>query len=469
MNEPLSDTLLSRVSNLITRRTALYFPRKRWGDLQRMLQQAAPEFGFSNEAAFAEWLLATHLSSGELETLASHITISETYFWREPRAFKVLEENILPSLIAKRRAGARHLNLWSAGCASGEEPYSLAMAIRRALPLNNGWRVKILGTDINTQSLRRARGGVYGAWSFRNAPAWLNRDYCQPVSGRKFGLSTQIREMVSFAYLNLAEDVYPSPMNSTMAMDIIFCRNVLMYFSPEAARRVIRGLYNCLVDGGWLAVSAIELSQQAFGQFTPVQMAGATFYRKQRKEAKPAPPGVPASDDLFPAFGAIPPPLPAGEPGDSSAAPEQAAASLPAPEPATPATPPALEVRALADRGELDKALAMCEKALAADKLEPELHYLRAVILQERNQLDDAMDSLRRALYLDPDLFIAHFAMGNLLLRQGNLQAAKRCFANVLGLLESRPREEVLPQVEGLTAGRFREITLATIRAGGLA
>ena len=140
----------------------------------------------------------------------------------------------------------------------------------------------------------------------------------------------------------------------------------------------------------------------------------------------------------------------------------------PEPEPQGPEQP-ALEVRALADQGDLDRALAACQKALTVDKLNPELHYLRATILQEQNQIAEAMESLRRALYLDPDFLIAHFAMGNLMLRQGKRQAAKRSFANVLGLLDARPQEEILRQVEGLTAGRFKEITLATIQAGGLA
>ena len=464
MNKPLSDTLLSRVSRLITHRTALYFPQKRWNDLRQRLGSAAREFGFSDQTAFGEWLLSTPLSGSQLEILASHLTIAETYFWRDKQVFKALEEDILPTLITQRRNGGRHLHLWSAGCASGEEPYSLAMALHRALPIKKGWNIKIVGTDINTHILRKARAGIYGPWSFRNSPPWLQKDYCTPLPGAKFELSPQIRELVSFAYLNLAEDVYPSLMNSTMAMDVIFCRNVLMYFSPEAARRVIQGLHCCLVEGGWLAVSATELSQRTFSQFTPVQMAGTTIYRKQSRAAKARAPAEP-----FSAFTLPPTPLAsAGEPIKPLSAAKQTAASSPPPKPAEPSSP-AQEVRALADQGALDLALKVCEKALAMNKLDPELHYLRASILQEQNQLDDAMASLRHALFLDPNLMIIHFAMGNLMLRQGNRQEAKRSFTNVLGLLDARPQEELLAHGEGLTVGRFKEITLATIQAGGLA
>ena len=464
MNKPLSDTLISRVNRLITRRTALYFPPKRWNDLRQRLGSAAREFGFSDQTAFGEWLLSTPLSGSQLEILASYLTIAETYFWRDKQVFKALEEDILPTLITQRRKGSRHLNLWSAGCASGEEPYSLAMALHRALPIKKGWNIKIVGTDINTQILRKARAGIYGPWSFRNSPPWLQKDYCTPLPGAKFELSPQIRELVSFAYLNLAEDVYPSLMNSTMAMDVIFCRNVLMYFSPEAARRVIQGLHCCLVEGGWLAVSATELSHRTFSQFTPVQIAGTTIYRKQSRAAKAQAPAEP-----FSAFTLPPTPLAsAGEPTKPLSAPKQTAASSPPPKPAEPSSP-AQEVRALADQGALDLALKVCEKALAMNKLDPELHYLRASILQEQNQLDDAMASLRHALFLDPNFMIIHFAMGNLMLRQGNRQEAKRSFTNVLGLLDARPQEELLAHGEGLTVGRFKEITLATIQAGGLA
>ncbi len=469
INGPLAESLLSRLSDFIASRTALHFPPKRWGDLQRKLGPAAREFGFSDQAAFVQWLLSTPLSKGHLETLASHLTISETYFWREPHSFAALEEEILPGLIAKRQNGARRLHLWSAGCASGEEPYSLAMALQRALPMQQGWQIKLLGTDINPRVLRRARDGVYGPWSLRNAPAWLKQDYLRPLPGKKFKIRRKIRDMVSFAYLNLAEDVYPTPLNSTTAMDVIFCRNVLMYFSPEAARRVIQRLHACLVEGGWLVVSAPELSQKAFDRFATVRINGATIYRKQSTPARPKAAKAPAPAESPPVFAPPPPPsLPLVKAGKAAPAPAPSAAGPLAPEPEAPRSP-AHRVRAMADQGNLEQALEACEEALAADKLDAELHYLRATILQELDRLDEAVQSLRRALYLEPDMMIAHFALGNLLLRRGERQAAKRSFANVLGLLDARPPEEVLPQIEGLTAGRFKEITLATIQAGGLA
>jgi chemotaxis protein methyltransferase CheR len=134
-------------------------------------------------------------------------------------------------------------------------------------------------------------------------------------------------------------------------------------------------------------------------------------------------------------------------------------------------TPPSkvLSIRALADQGKLPEALALCEEALASDKLDTGLHYLRAIILQELDRMEEAGASLKRTLYLDPDFMLAHFALGNLALRQGGGRAAKKHFENALVLLNACREEDILPESEGLTAGRFREIINATIETGALA
>ena len=498
MNKGLSDTSLSQLSEFIARKTALHFPPERWGDLQRRISPAAKEFGYSDEEAFVQWLVSSPLSSGHIEILASHLTIPETYFWRESQVFQALEEQILPGLIDARQNGERRLRIWSAGCATGEEPYSIAIALRRALPAREGWQVNILATDINPRILRRAQVGVYSQWSFRNTPAWLKRDYFQVTGEGRLKIRPKIRDGVTFAYLNLAEDVYPTVLNFTNAMDIIFCRNVLMYFMPERARRVVDNFYRCLLDGGWLMVGGCELSAQTFSQFRSVHFPGATIYRKEAGGTRPAsslglaeiPPPVAVAAPLWQAAPSTPwpaqPPrgsVPESMPTPSPHPPASSASDKALQSPAPGSQPPALArsqdredseanaatIRVLANQGHLGAALALCEKAIAADKLDPTLHYLRATILQEQNLAEEAIASLRRALYLEPNLMIAHFALGNLMLRQENPEAAKKYFANVMGLLGDCDQEDILPEAEGLTVGRFREIIQATIQAGGLA
>lgn len=477
--QSIPDALLLRLSEYLTAKIGLHFTKKRWNELHQKMTAAMKDYGFENVGEFIEWLLSSSPTQKQIEILASHLTISETYFWREPQGFEALVEQILPKLIRAREKGERRLRIWSAGCASGEEPYSIAIALRSLLPVPEDWRITILATDINPGILRRAKAGVYGQWSFRSLPKRLKEEYFRCKEDDRFEILPEIRKMVTFAYLNLVEDLYPLPMNNTNAMDIIFCRNVLMYFTPERAVQVGQRLYNSLVDGGWLMVGAGELSQFTFPQFASVHFPGAIVYRKETGKSRPS--------EVFRLDGiSSPPPLRGSTriPVVESTSPKQATsiealdrfvsgldAAMPdnkrEGEEAT--CDITLKIRALADQGRLAEALSACDKAIAADKLDPEIHYLRAVILQEQNMEGEAIAALKLALYLDPKFMPAHFAIGNLMLRRGNERAAKKSFENVLALLSACRAEDILSEFEGLTAGRCREIINATIRIGASA
>lgn len=494
MPPEISRETMARLSEYLKRQMGLYFPGNRWDELQKKIAQAMKDFNYRDLNGFIEWLVSSPRNRQEIEMLASHLTISETYFWREPRVFEALEKQILPELIRVREKDDRRLRIWSAGCASGEEPYSIAIALRRALPVPEDWRITILATDINPGILRRATEGVYGQWSFRSLPKWMKEGYFRRKEDGRFEILPEIRKMVTFAYLNLAEDLYPSPLTNTNAMDIIFCRNVLMYFTPERAVQVGQDLYNALVDGGWLVVGASELSHQLFPQFAPVHFPRAIVYRKETGKSRPS--GVFRLDGLSSpnekiqsaiesATGvgkaAAMPPMreSAWGQGVESAVPNQATCRE-APDRSAPGRDAAapdnkrdgeeatcditIQIRALADQGKLAEALSACDKAIGADRLDPGMHYLRATILQELNEHGEAIAALKRCLYLDPNFVPAHFAIGNLMLRRGNARTAKKYFENVLALLSACRAEDILPEFEGLTAGRCREIINATIR-----
>ena len=267
MKPTLPDSVLSQLSQFVAAKTALHFAPERWGELEHKVSAAAKEFGFTGKEEFIQWLVSSSLTSGQLDMLASYLTIHETYFWREPQVFDALLAHVLPALVRSRENNSRCIRIWSAGCASGEEPYSIAIALCRAISVLKDWHITILATDINTCILNKAMAGVYSPWSFRNAPSWLKEGYFHCKVDGSLEILPEIRKMVSFAYLNLAEDIYPSALNNTSAMDIIFCRNVLMYFVSERARQVGQGLYRSIEEGGWLMVGASELSQFLFPQF----------------------------------------------------------------------------------------------------------------------------------------------------------------------------------------------------------
>lgn len=500
----IPDQQLSRLSDCVTAWLGLHFPRNRWRDLQRIMVAAARELNIPDAAACADLLLERRLTREQEELVASHFTIGETYFFREQKSFDALENRILPGLIAARRGRDQRLRIWSAGCSSGEEPYSLAMLLSRLIPDHGEWQITILASDVNTRALAKAAKGVYGEWSFRNLPNWVRQKYFTRNSDGLFELSPAIRRMVSFAVLNLAEDGYPSLATNTSAMDIIFCRNVLMYFESNTQLRVIDGFRRSLVDGGWLAVSPCETSSSFSPGFETVLFPGAVFYRKHRREetvwAAPlhhvALPDLPRSLAGSPAPAHDPGPAPPQLPGRSES--EQDTSSPPDAESrdydealamygrgnyadavdmlsrlvlATAAAggrqplfekAAALLARSLANQGRTAQALEWVERAIAVDKLNAELYYLRATILQEQGEPSRAIASLKQSLYLDQDFVPAHFALGMLHLQMGKKREAGRQLEIARTLLEGHPDDQPLSGSDGMTAARLTEIIAAT-------
>ena len=473
--------MVSELSELIAAQMGLHFPQERWRDLERGVGSAAREFGFPDAESCGRWLLSSPLTRSQVETLASHLTVGETYFFRDIKSFEVLEEHVLPELIRSRQGREKRLRIWSAGCATGEEAYSIAILVSKAIPNWKDWQITILGTDINPRSLQRALKGVYSGWSFRGTSQCIRERYFRGNTEGRLEILPHLKEMVMFSYLNLVEDTYPSLVTNTSAMDVIFCRNLLMYFAPEQAWRVIQNFYRSLVDGGWLLVSPTEASQVIDSLFVAVRFPEAIFYQKETDRSQRA--GALADRPVEQLRVAFELPL------DLLAQPESGVASRAefgkcSPSEAEPATNASREAspspeavaqhavafsedaeataRACANQGQLAAALDWCAKAIAADKLNPGCHYLHATILQEQGSLEEARVSLQRTLYLDPNFVLAHFALGNLALRQRKFREATKHFRNALSLLGAYRQDEILPESEGITAGRLMEIVRST-------
>jgi chemotaxis protein methyltransferase CheR len=338
---------------------------------------------------------------------------------------------------------------------------------------------------------------VYGEWSFRDSPAGFKERYFQQTADGRHAILPEIKKRVTFMTLNLAEDVYPSLATDTNAMDVIFCRNVLMYFAPAQARKALGNLRHALVEDGWLVVSPSEGPQALFSRFTPVNFPGVILYQKGNAKVHTEQPWTlsshyePAETDPPLAFEAplpwIPPTLLAmpteisilalpEEPVQTESAPTplevatsfyqqgcyaEAADTLLASLTANAAPDPqtfSLLTRALANQGQLAGALNWCDRWVAADKLDASGHYLRAVVLQELGDNERAGPSLQRALYLQPDFVLAHFALANFARRRGKNDEADKHFANASHLLRGCQPGDLLPESDGLTAGRLTEI-----------
>lgn len=451
MQSTLPVPLLARLSDLLAVHTGLHFPVNRWGDLERGIAAAAPDFGMADAKACAHHLLSAPLTHREIEILASFLTVGETYFFREKRSFEVLEQHILPALFRAREDNEqRRLRIWSAGCCTGEEPYSIAMILDRLIPNIEAWNITLLATDINPAFLRKAAEGEYNDWSFRSTPDWIRNRYFRHRKNGHYRLDARISKRVTFNYLNLADDVYPSLTNNTNAMDVIFCRNVLMYFSAERARTVIEKLRHALVEGGWLIVSPVETSITLFSGFTSVEFAGVTLYRKDTRAEVPHF----VHREPVPVMDAFAESIPVTSPSPVAIS---NSATIPQ-------TPPSRKARDCANQGQLGEAAEWCHQAINADKLNPAHYYLLSAIQQEQGLRDEAARSLMRALYLDPNFVLAHYALGNLRQAQGRGREALRHFDNALALLQAHSPDEMLPESDGLTAGRIMEI-IASMRS----
>ncbi len=498
MNNSIPDTLFAQFREFVVAQMGLYFPTEHRCDLEYRVGSAAQEFGFEDTESCIQWLMSSPLTKEQTEILASHLTIGETYFFRNNDIFEVLERHVLPELVRSRRGNEQHLRIWSAGCSTGEEPYSIAILLNRSIADLKNWHTTILATDINPHSLQKASEGVYREWSFRSVPSEIKKRYFNETKDGLFEIPPHIKNMVTFSYLNLMEDAYPSFVNNTNAMDIIFCRNVLMYFPEKQRKKVIQQLHRSLVDGGWLIVSASETSQSRFSQFETVTFPQMTFYRKgqhwvgQAEEPEVTVPfSIPqtaADPDLelrpevsLPVqtdssreipdrslnIGREPQLTPYEEAMVLYAETryEEAAEKLAELFSHNESNPDeraiALLTRIRVNQGKLSEALEWCVKAIAADKLNPSLHHLHAAILQEQGQVEEAVLSLRRTIYLDRNFVLAHFALGNLTRQQGKLKESNKHFENALVILRGYQEEEILPESDGVTAGRLSEIIVS--------
>ena len=482
----ISDALLQRLSEYLTVNVGLHFTKKRWNELRQKMTAAMKDFGFDHVEEFMEWLILLSPTQKQIEVLAGHLTVGETYFFRERRAFEILEHSILPDLIDARRRTGKRLRFWSAGCCTGEEPYSIAILLDQLIPDLRDWNITILATDINTNALRKADEGIYSDWSFRDTPPFFKDKYFEKVNGSRYRLLPDIRKMATFSYLNLSEDVYPALQNNTNAMDVIFCRNVLMYFAPEYVNLAAERFYRSLINGGWLIVSPVETSHIYYSLFDMIRFQDSTFYKKDTRKIKP--------DRIIAQYvekEIIPFPLkkvkhrklekplhtaPPDVPGKS-----KQAALTPLEEAAvlhrkgfyqeaenmlgevilnghSSKEALVLYTKILANQGKLEDALHWCEKAVSADKCDPHLHYLLAIILEEQKRGEEAKASLKKTLYLDHNFILAHFALANISLRSGKMAEARKHFGNTTEILSKCKPDEILPESEGITAGRLSEI-----------
>jgi chemotaxis protein methyltransferase CheR len=453
-----ADPFYPRLKALIIERTGMAFYAERDDDLARILGERFAAIGVDDCASYLDRVA----DQAELDALVAELTIGETYFFRYKEQFEALRDLVLPEVIERNRE-RRSIRIWSAGCATGPEPYTVAIILKQRFGhLIEDWDVTVLGTDINRKFLAHARDGVYDDWAFRATPEAV-RNACFERVGKRWRINPEYRSWVKFRYHNLVDDPFPSLAQGIYDVDVILCRNVVIYFTTETFRRIIGRFRESLADEGWLVVGHSELNNELFKAFRPVEAPGAVLYRKT--EAAAEPPADPV--DLFAAPPAPPPSLAALLAESPKPAliepvfPEDAAA---APAVAT-GDSAMIELRRLADQGVWVEVARLARRLLLQEPLDALLHVYNGLALEHARDVAAAIEAMRRAVYLDRGLALAHYHLGRLLREQGDRPGAARSFRNSLRLIEPAAPDAVVPGTEDMAAAELMGLLRLQIEA----
>lgn len=248
---------LLKLRDFLSQAMGLYFSNERLHELETSLIGAVSDLGFNSIDECVVSLLSYPLTQERTRKLASHLTVGETYFFRDQKLFTYLEEDLLPGLMLRSRLTGNPLRIWSAGCCTGEEAYSIAILLSRLQNLKRD-KVELFASDINPKFLARAASGTYTSWSFRGVPQSIKTSFFNATSDKRFSLKPPLKSLVQFSYANIVDD-FDNYSILSKPMDIIICRNVLIYFSEEKAVQTIRRFKNLLVPGGILILAPVEV------------------------------------------------------------------------------------------------------------------------------------------------------------------------------------------------------------------
>lgn len=250
----LMDEEFRLLASFIYELAGLHFDESSRFLLESRLQNRLKEHHFESFLQYYHYLLYHQDRVAEINTMIDIVTTNETYFYREKNQLDTFAEEILPEL-AERNAGSKRLRIWSAGCSTGEEPFTLAILCSESGLFDDSWEVDIIGTDISQRVLKTARKAEFSNSSFRATDQSTIKEYFTSSADGKFALNDSIRSMVHFGHLNLMDE---KMMGLIRECDIIMCRNVIIYFDKNAKAKVVNSFFNKLAPGGYLLLGHSE-------------------------------------------------------------------------------------------------------------------------------------------------------------------------------------------------------------------
>jgi chemotaxis protein methyltransferase CheR len=495
MSSPEETQEVERFRTWIERSLGLQFDGSKVDFLRDVLRARAAARGHASTTSYLGGLAAGLNTRAESRALAEALTVNETYFFRNPDHFRAFTEVIVPSR-SRAHVDRPRLRVLSAGCASGEEAYSVAITLRHHIPDIARWDIAIRAVDVSPRMIEKAIHGRYSAWSLRETTAEIRERYFR-AEGSEFLLDESIRAMVSFEERNLVEDLSPWQPG---AFDVIFCRNVIMYLVPVTARSLMERLTGILTPGGFLFLGHAETLRGISNAFHLCH-THETFYYQRRAGAEisrthlldrsftgdssrlppataldsdtswfdvitasarrvanlavtPTPPGRSRTRPLGEHPDAEPIPSSSRRTADLALALEllrqerftealEIVGELPAGSTADPDTQ-VLRALLLTNCGEVAEAERVCREVLARDDLNAGAHYLMALCLEHAGDHAGAIEHDQNAAYLDPGFAMPRLHLGLLARREGDSATARRELQQALVLLAREDPSRVL-------------------------
>jgi chemotaxis protein methyltransferase CheR len=451
---------LDRFRVLVRQRLGLEYEESRLADLARVMTARMAATGAPDVASYA----GLAAEPGEWRALVDQLTVGETYFFRNPDHFRALAEHVLPERARLAAAAGRRLRVLSLGCATGEEPYSVAITIREHLPALDPSAVELVGVDVNAGALARAAAGSYSPWALRATPPDVLKRWFEP-QGRGHTLDPRVRAMVTFVEHNLADT--PASWWSG-PWDVVLCRNVLMYLTPALMTAVIERIGRSLGDGGYLFLGHAETLRGRSDGFRLCHTHDTFYYQRGESHEDAVSSGVLWIDEIDRSARRI---------AELSGLPDALPADRPELPPAPPAAPPPVDlgpIRALFAQERLDDAAAALDALPPTAAALPEIrvlragaHYLGALRCENDGDAEAARGHDLAALTLEPGFAMARLHLGLLARRGGDAEGARRYLRAALTLIEREPDDRIALFGGGFNRAALLTLCRAELRAAG--
>lgn len=472
----MNEKLLKLSAEKILKDFGLDFSHDKIKDLRNSFINSAKESSQKDPEKFSELLIENKLNEDGLDILLKNLTVGETYFFRDEKLFSALSSNSIKDIITKKK----FVTVWSAGCASGEEPYSLAILFDKFYKYSSQVQFKISASDINKHSIEKARKGLYRDWSFRSTPAWVKEEYFREREKGIFEINKEIKNLVEFSIINLSE--IDKLKNNPAKFDIIICRNVLIYFSKPMVKELHETFYYKLNSGGIFITTASEsvnINKNHFAKFVdgnnsifikrneilePPSIKSFRNFTEEKKELslKKSIPLKKAhakkedlpTKDLNKIYDDAVEKYYSGQLNESLKLFSEIETDI-----------------RKTDRkfkqetelyfyliknnfriGNISQASKYCEQILKNEKLDYRLHYIHGILLQENGEYEKAEAAFNKSIYLNNKFALSFFVLGNLQKSIGKI-SYHRNFHKAAELLMDLEKEKIVKYSDGISAG----------------